>query len=94
VGANLPIFEKFVKVFERLPFSIPESTYHIVASYLLNRKLDKYEHEGRISKFKAQIEKIKKRRYRIEVELYLSEEQAKNEFSNILKKLPFLKGGD
>ncbi|KXA95009.1 hypothetical protein AKJ36_01725 [candidate division MSBL1 archaeon SCGC-AAA259I07] len=46
------------RVFEKLPFSTLEPTFHIWTGYLLNRELDRLEDEESISSFKSEIKRV------------------------------------
>lgn len=90
----MEIFERLSRTLKKLFFSTPEPAYHIWAAYLLNRELEELEDEESISGFKSKISRIRKNKYRMELELSLTEQQAKKRFSDLVGSLPKLKGGD
>lgn len=75
----MSLFGKVSKVFEKLPFISLERTTPVWAGYFLNRELGRLKDEGSISQFKGRVKRIRKYRYRMELELSLTEEQVKKE---------------
>ncbi len=90
----MSVFEKLSRVIEKLPFITSEQVAPVWAGYLLNRKLERLENKESISQYKSRVSRIEKHQYRMELELFLTEKQAKKGFSNMIETLKSFKGGD
>ncbi len=89
----MSLFNRLKNTFEKLPFSAMELTVPVWAGYILHRRLEKLEDQGSISNFKSKISRIKKHRYRMELEISFTEQQARKGLSHLIDTLPSLKRG-
>jgi hypothetical protein len=82
------IFEKFFQqLFTRLSF-ISEPLFPFFLSHFLNKQLSQWKDAGLIGDFKAEAKRIQKFHYKIEVNLDLTPDQAKNIINKSMDRVP------
>lgn len=82
------VFERLSRAFTKLTLSTFEPAIPVFATYFLSKELERWEKEGSILNFKIKTGRVEKRHYTLDLELDLTEEQARKKLSNLPDNFP------
>ena len=85
------IFEKLSRPIIKLSFRIFEPVLPVFLTYFFGKKLKQWEEEDLIDSSKVKVGRLGRYHYNIDLDFFLTEEQSRERFSDIIVKLPKLR---
>lgn len=85
------VFEKLSRSIIRFSFRVFEPMSPIFLTYFLDGKLRRWEDDNLIQGFKVKAERLERYKYKVDLEFFLTKEQTRERFSDIMVKFSKLR---
>ncbi|KXA98904.1 hypothetical protein AKJ39_00330 [candidate division MSBL1 archaeon SCGC-AAA259J03] len=86
------VFERLTGAMMKLGFRVFEPVFPVLATYFLNRRMRKWEERDLIQTFKVKVGRTEKYHYTIDLDVFLTEDQARDRIRSILNRPPIGEG--